>query len=102
MVGLLKKAIYDLVHTGRRSNSKFCADMTLIGFEHAKADTCVFRMVHDEEAEIVVVVHVDDILTHANDQATMERFTVELGRTFKSDDMGDTRFFGDGTPIKSG
>ena len=101
-VGLLKKAIYDLVHAGRRSNGKSCADMTSIVFEHSKADACVFRIVHDEEAEMVVVVHVDDILTHANDQATMERFAAELGRTFKSEDMDYTSFFGGDTPLKSG
>ena len=44
--------------------------MTAIGFEQAKADPCVFRKVADGEAEMVVVVHVDDNLAHAKDQAT--------------------------------
>ena len=39
--------------------------MTAIGFEKAKADPCVFRKVVDGEAEMVVAVHVDDILAHA-------------------------------------
>ena len=76
-VGRLNKAIYGLVQAGRCWNNKLCDDMTAIGFEQAKADPCVFRKVVDGEAEMVVVVHVDDILAHAKDQATMDRFVAE-------------------------
>ena len=89
-VGRLNKAIYGLVEAGRHWNNKFCDDMTAIGFEQAKADPCVFRKVIDGEAEMVVVVHVDHILAHAKDQATMDRFATELGQNFKLKDMGDT------------
>ncbi|CAN0174703.1 unnamed protein product, partial [Ascophyllum nodosum] len=47
----------------------------------------------DGEAEMVVVVHVDDILAHAKDQATMNRFAAELGRKFKLKDMGDAEYY---------
>ena len=57
----LNKAIYGLVQAGRCWNNKFC-DMTGIGFEQAKADPCVSRKVIDGEAEMVVVVHVEDNL----------------------------------------
>ena len=88
-VGWLNKAIYGLVQVGRGWNNKFCDDMTAIGFEQAKTDPCVFRKVVEGEAEMVVVVHVDDILAHAKDQATMDRFAAELGQKFKLKDMGD-------------
>ena len=88
-VGWLNKAIYGLVQAGRGWNNKFCDDMTAIGFEQAKADPCVFRKVVEGEAEMVVVVHVDDILAHAKNQATMDRFAAELGQKFKLKDMGD-------------
>ena len=71
----------------------FCDDMTAIRFEQVKADPCVFRKVVDGEAEMVVVVHVDDILAHAKDQATMDRFAAELGQKFKLKDMGDARYY---------
>ena len=74
-----------------RLNNKFCDDMTAIGFEQAKADPCVFRKVVDGEAEMVVVVHVDDVLAQAKDRATMARFAAELGQEFKLKDMGDRR-----------
>ena len=41
----------------------------------------MFRNFDDGEVEMVVVVHVDDILAQA--QATMERFTAEFGGKFK-------------------
>ena len=71
----------------------FCDDMTAIGFEQAKADPCGFRKVVDGEAEMVVVVHVDDILAHAKDLATMGGFATELGQKFKLKDMGDAGYY---------
>ena len=44
------------------------------------------------EAEMVVVVHVGDILAHAKDQATMDRFAAKLGQKFKLKDMGDAGY----------
>ena len=92
-VGRLNKAIYGPVQAGRCWNNKFCDDMTAIGFEQARADPCVFRKVVDGEVEMVVVVHVDDILAHAKDQATMDRFAAELGKKFKLKDMGDAGYY---------
>ena len=89
---LLNDAIYGIIQAGRCWNNKFC-DMTAIGFEHSQADTCVFRRVVDEEVEIVMVVHVDDIHAHAKDQATMERVAAELGRKFKLKFMSDARYY---------
>ena len=77
-VGRLNKAIYGLVQVRRCWNNKFSDDMTAIGFEQVKADPCVFCKVVDDETEMVVVVHVDDILAHAKDQATIDRFATEL------------------------
>ena len=82
-VGRLNKALYRLVRAGRCWNNKFCDAVTAIGFEQAKADPCVLRKVVDGEAEMVVVVYVDDILPHAKYQATMDRFAAELGQKFK-------------------
>ena len=78
-VGLLNKVIYGLIQAGRCWNNKFCNDMMAIGFEQSKTDPCVFRKIADKEVGMVVVVHVDDILAHAKDQATRVRLTAELG-----------------------
>ena len=89
----LNKAIYGLVQAERCWNNRFCDDMTAIGFEQAKANPRVFRKVVDGETEMVVVMHVDDILAHAKDQATMDRFAAELGQKFKLKDMGDAGYY---------
>ncbi|CAM9981230.1 unnamed protein product [Ascophyllum nodosum] len=67
--------------------------MTAIGLEQAKVGLCVFRKVVDGGTEMVMVVHVDDILVHAKDQATMDRFAAELGQKLKLKDMGDTGYY---------
>ena len=53
----------------------------------------MFRKIVGGEAEMVVIVHVDDILAHAKDQATMDVFAVELGHKFKFKDMGDAGYY---------
>ena len=53
----------------------------------------MFRKVVDGEAEMVVVVHVDDILAHAKDQATMDKFMAEPEQKFKLKDMGDAGYY---------
>ena len=53
----------------------------------------MFRKVVDGEAEMVAVVHVDDILAHAKDQATMDRFAAELGQKFKLKNIGDAGYY---------
>ena len=92
-VRLLNKAIYGLVQAERYWNNKFYNDMTAIGSEHSKADPCVLYKVADKELEMVVVVHVDDVLAHTKDQATMKRFAAELERKFKLNDMGNTKYY---------
>ena len=57
------------------------------------ANPCVFRKVDGSEGEMVVVVHVDDILAHAIDQATMERFAADFGRKFKLKGIGDDKYY---------
>ena len=42
---------------------------------------------------MVVVVHVDDVFAHAEDQTIMERFAAELGRKLKLKNMGDVKYF---------
>ena len=82
-VGSLKK-IYGLIQAGRWLFNIFCDDK----FEQSEADRRVFRMFDDGEVEMVVFVHVDDILAHA--QATMERFAAELGEKTKLKSIVET------------
>ncbi|CAM9635944.1 unnamed protein product [Ascophyllum nodosum] len=62
--------------------------MTAIGFAHSKVDPCVFRKVVNVEEEMVVVVHLDDILAHVKDQATMEGLAAEFWKEFEVEGHG--------------
>ena len=53
----------------------------------------MFGRVADGETEMVVVVHVDDILAHAKDHATMKSFAAEFGKKFKLKDMGNASYY---------
>ena len=57
-------------------------------FEQSEADRCLFRKFDDGKVEMIVFMHVDDILYHA--QATMKRFVAELGKRFKVKSMVET------------
>ena len=70
-MGLLNK-IYGLVQAGRCLFNIFCGDK----FEQSASDWRVFCKLDDGEVEIVMFIHGDDILAHA--QATMEKFDAEL------------------------
>ena len=70
-MGLLNN-IYELVQAGRCLFNIICDK-----FEESEADRRVFRKFGDGEVEMVVFVHMNDILAHA--QATVERFAAELG-----------------------
>ena len=61
----------------------------------------MFRKVDDKEVEMVMVMHVDDILAHAKEQPAMKSFASELRKTFMWEDMGDIRFFVGVDPLKS-
>ena len=78
-MGLLNK-IYGLVQAGRCLFNIFCDK-----FEQSEPYRRVFRKFNDGEVDMVVFVHVDDILAHA--QVTMERFASELGEKFKVKSM---------------
>ena len=79
-MGLLNN-IYELEQAGRCLFNIFCDDK----FEQSEADRWVFRMIDDVEVEMVVFVHMDDILAHT--QATMERLAAELVKNFKLKSM---------------
>ena len=64
--------IFGLVQTGRCLFNIFCDDE----FEQLEANRCVFHNFDDGEVEMVMFVHMDGILPHA--QATMEKFAAEL------------------------
>ena len=82
-MGLLNK-MYIIVQAGRCLFNIFFDDT----FQQSEADRGVFRQFDDGEVKIVVCMHVDNILVHA--QAASEMFAGELGETFKVKSMVET------------
>ena len=56
-------------------------------FEQSENGSTRVPQVRYGEVEMVVSIHVDGILAHA--QATMERFAAELGQKFKAKSMAE-------------
>ena len=94
--------IYGLVQAGR------CLfNITFDKLEQSEADRRVFGKFDDGKVEMVVFVHMDDILVHA--QATTESFAAELGGKVQSKVVGgeirrregkeDTSFLGGANPF---
>ena len=69
---VLLNKIYGLIQAGRCLFNIICDNK----FRQSEADRRVFRKFDNGEVEMVVFVHMDDILAHA--QATRERFAAEL------------------------
>ena len=64
--------MYGLVQAGKCLFNIFCDDK----FGQSEADRRVFRKFDDVNIEMVVLIHMDDILAHA--QLTMDRFAAEI------------------------
>ena len=73
--------IYRFVQAGRCLLNILCDDK----FEQSEADRRVLLKFDDGEVGMMVFMHVDGILAHA--QATMERFAAELGEKYKAKSM---------------
>ena len=82
-MGLLNK-LYGLVQTERCLFNIFYVN----SFEQPEADPRVFCKFKDGEVEMVVIVHMDEFLAHA--QATIELFATELRGKFKVKSMVET------------
>ena len=64
-MGKLNKVIYGLVQAGRCWNMRLTNDLKTLGFEQSRADPCVFRKFAAGKMEVILVVHVDDLLALA-------------------------------------
>lgn len=53
---------YGLKQASRTRNAKLVHDLKTMGFEQCSTDPCVFRVMDGALVEILLVVHVDDVL----------------------------------------
>ena len=81
-VGLLKKAMYDLVHAGLLWWKKFEVELEAKGFERSQADPCVFRRVLRGKVVVIIVVYVDDLLVASATERDEEQALKDLHSCF--------------------
>ena len=68
----LNESIYGLVRGGRFWNLKLADNLKELDLEQSPSDPCVFRKVLYGEAEVMAVIHVDDILVATKGADSME------------------------------
>ena len=70
--GRLNESIYGLVRGGRLWNLKLADNLEELGLEQSLSGPCVFRKVFYGEAEVIAVIHADDILVATKGADSME------------------------------
>ena len=76
--GLVRNAVYGLVHGGLLWSETFAVKLAKEGFKQSRVDLCVFRRVLHGKTVVIIVVYVDDLLaasiTKRNKKQAMEDF----------------------------
>ena len=88
-VGLLKKAMYGLIHAGLLWSKKFGTELKKKGFERSQADPCVFRRVLRGRVVVIIVVYVDDLLVVSASKRDEEQALEDLHSCFPIKDLGE-------------
>ena len=92
-VGLLKTAMYGLVHAGFLWSKMFGAELEAKGFERSQADLCVFWRVLREKAVVIVGVYVDDLLVASVTKRDGEQALKYLHSCFPNKDLGEASYY---------
>ena len=92
-VGLLKKAMYGLVHAGLLWSKKFGAEIKAKGFEQSQADPCVFRRVLSGKVVVIIVVYADDLLEASATERDEEQSLRDIRSCFPIKDLGGASYY---------
>ena len=65
----LSRSLNGLKQSGRQWAELLVETVVEFGMEQSRTDPCVFRMVVDDKVELIMVVHVDDIVIAGSDEA---------------------------------
>ena len=89
----LDRALYGVKQAGRQWAAHLCTTMVdEHDMEQCKSDPCVFRKVVDGVVELIVVVHVDDILVGGEKEACDELHLL-LNKKFPTNNLGEVRWY---------
>ena len=65
----LNRSLYGLKQRGYQWAGLFVETVVLYGMEQCRSDPCVFHMVVDGKVELIMAVHVNDIVFAGSDEA---------------------------------
>ena len=83
-VGLLRRAVYELVQLGLCCFRNFTDGIKKKSFEQSHVDPCVFRRIIDGKVVTVIVVYVDDILLASKTKEDEGRTSSDLSSCRRS------------------
>ena len=90
----LNRSLYGLNQSGRQWAGLLVETVVEFGMEQSRTDPCVFRMVVDGKVELIMAVHVDDIVIAGSDVACGDLHAA-LNTKFPTNNLGElTRYTG--------
>nr|GAT57284.1 predicted protein [Mycena chlorophos] len=91
-IWMLLKSVYGLHQAGRWWNKTLNAAMTEWGFKRLRCEWCVYYRKNEDGKYIIVVVHVDDMLSAASSSALNDEFKAQLRSKWTISDLGNASF----------
>ena len=88
----LNRSLYGLKQSGRQWAGLLVETVVEYGMEQCRTDPCVFRMVVDGKVELIMAVHVDDIVIAGSDE-TCKDFHAALVTKFPTNNLGELTWY---------
>ena len=88
----LNRSLYGLKQSGRQWAGLLVETVVEFGMEQSRIDHYVFRMVVDGKVELIMAVHVLDIVIAGSDEACRD-FHAELNTRFPMNNLGELTWY---------
>ena len=88
----LNKSLYGLKQSGRSWYKLLSSTLVECGFEQCLVDSCVFRLMVNDEVAAMLVVHVDDIKIAVTKEIT-ESVVADLSKRFPTKHLGEVTWY---------
>ena len=84
----LNRSLYGLDHSGRQWAGLLVETVVENGMEQSSTDPCVFRMVEGGKVELIMAVHVDDLVIAGSDEVCRDLYAA-LNTKFPTNNLGE-------------
>ena len=88
----LNRSLYGLKQSGRQWAGLLVETVVEFGMEQSRADPCVFRMVMDGKVELIMAVHVDDIVIARSDKTCRDSHAALITK-FPTNNLGELTWY---------